>query len=81
MRLSVWAILTHPPFGLANVIPVVYGFNQAGRRAYEKASFWAFGRHHHTHRMGGRPWDVIHMECLAGDFTSPVLRHVFVPDQ
>ncbi len=67
--------------GLTNVMLVVYEFNQVGRRAYEKAGFGEFGRRHHAHRMGGRPWDVIYMECVAGDFTSPVLGRVVVPDQ
>ena len=30
--------------------------------------------------MGGRFWDAICMDCLASEFTSPVLGKVFVPD-
>jgi RimJ/RimL family protein N-acetyltransferase len=67
--------------GLANVMLVVYEFNLAGRRAYEKAGFRECGRRHGAHWMGGRAWDVVYMECLAGDFTSPVLGRVFAPDQ
>jgi RimJ/RimL family protein N-acetyltransferase len=67
--------------GLHNVMLVVYEFNLAGRRAYEKAGFREFGRRRQAHQMGGRLWDVIFMECLASAFTSPVLGHIFVPDQ
>ena len=31
--------------------------------------------------LGGRLWDEIYMECLATEFSSPVLSRVFVPDQ
>jgi hypothetical protein len=31
--------------------------------------------------MGGRRWDEIFMDCLATEFTSPVLGRVFVPDE
>jgi len=67
--------------GLTNVMLVVYEYNQTGRRAYEKAVFRECGRRHHAHRMGNRPWDVIYMECVTDDFTSPILGRVFVPDQ
>ena len=60
---------------------VVYEFNLAGRHAYEKADFREFGRRRQAHLMGGRLWDVIYMECLASEFTSSVLDHIFVPDQ
>jgi RimJ/RimL family protein N-acetyltransferase len=67
--------------GLNNVMLVVYEFNLAGRRAYEKAGFREFGRRRQAHLMGGRWWDVIYMECLSSEFTSPVLGHIFVPDE
>jgi hypothetical protein len=31
--------------------------------------------------MGGRLWDTIYMDCLASEFTSPVLGKIFVPDE
>jgi hypothetical protein len=31
--------------------------------------------------MGGRLWDIIYMDCLATEFTSPVLAKVFAPDE
>jgi len=59
---------------------MVFEFNLAGRRAYERAGFREVGRRRQGHRMGGRRWDVIYMDCLASEFTSPVLGRVFVPD-
>jgi RimJ/RimL family protein N-acetyltransferase len=52
-------------------------FNVAGQRAYEKAGFRVFGRQRQCWMAGGRLWDIIHMECLATEFESPVLRQVF----
>lgn len=67
--------------GLHNVMLTVYEFNLAGRRAYEKAGFREFGRRRQARLMGGRLWDEIYMDCLASEFTSPVLGKVFVPDE
>jgi RimJ/RimL family protein N-acetyltransferase len=66
--------------GLHSVMLTVYEFNQAGRRAYEKAGFQEVGRRRQSHWMGGHYWDEIMMDCLATEFTSPVLSRVFVPD-
>ncbi len=30
--------------------------------------------------QGGRLWDVIYMDCLASEFTSPHLAAIIVPD-
>jgi diamine N-acetyltransferase len=67
--------------GLNNVMLKVYEFNLAGQRAYQKAGFREFGRRRQAQFMGGTLWDVIYMECLASEFESPVLKHVFAPDQ
>jgi len=66
--------------GLHNIILTVYSFNLAGRRAYEKVGFREVGRRRQSHWMGGHYWDEIIMDCLATEFTSPVLGRVFVPD-
>jgi diamine N-acetyltransferase len=66
--------------GLHSVMLTVYEFNQAGRRAYEKAGFREVGHRRQSHWMGGHYWDEIMMDCLATEFTSPVLSRVFVPD-
>ena len=60
--------------GLHNVMLVVYAYNPAAIRAYEKAGFREFGRRRASVWMGGRLWDTIYMECLAADFVSPVLE-------
>lgn len=65
---------------LHTVMLVVYEFNCAGQRAYEKAGFRAFGWRRACHWMGGRWWDMIYMECLASEFRSPILQRLFYPD-
>jgi diamine N-acetyltransferase len=66
--------------GLHSVMLTVYAFNLAGRRAYEKAGFREVGRRRQSHWMGGHYWDEIIMDCVATEFTSPVLSRVFAPD-
>ncbi len=67
--------------GLHSVMLTVYEFNLAGQRAYTRAGFRPFGRRRQCRMMGGRLWDEIYMDCLASEFTSPVLGRVFVPDE
>jgi RimJ/RimL family protein N-acetyltransferase len=67
--------------GLHNVMLRVFEYNLAGRRAYETAGFREFGRRRQAHHMGGRLWDVVYMESLASEFTSPVLARILAPDQ
>jgi RimJ/RimL family protein N-acetyltransferase len=67
--------------GLTNVMLRVFEYNLAGQRAYRKAGFREFGRQREARWFAGRRWDVIFMDCLAGEFESPVLRQVFVPDE
>ncbi len=66
--------------GLHNVALTVGEWNIAGQRAYEKAGFREYGRRRQCWMMGGRRWDEIAMDCIATDFTSPVLAQVFTPD-
>ncbi len=63
--------------GLHSVMLVVFEWNEAGIRAYEKAGFHEFGRRRQCRWMGGRFWDEVQMDCLATEFESPVLRGVF----
>ena len=68
--------------GLQNVMLRVFAYNPAGIRAYTNAGFKEFGRRRESQFMGGRYWDVIHMECLASEWgPSPVLGEVFKPDE
>lgn len=66
--------------GLHNVLLTVYEYNRAGQRAYQKAGFRECGRRRQAQFMGGQLWDVLFMECLASEFSSPVLGAIFVPD-
>jgi RimJ/RimL family protein N-acetyltransferase len=50
-----------------------YSFNERGLRAYARAGFKPAGRLRQAHWLAGRPYDLILMDCLAGEFTSPVL--------
>lgn len=63
--------------GLHSVSLTTAEFNVAGQRAYAKAGFRVFGRQRQCWMAGGRLWDIVHMECLATEFVSPVLRQVF----
>jgi RimJ/RimL family protein N-acetyltransferase len=66
--------------GLHSVWLRVYAFNLAGQRAYEKAGFRVVGRRRECQLMGGKLWDVVHMDCLAREFDCPVLHGIFAPD-
>ncbi|MBI4496920.1 MAG: GNAT family N-acetyltransferase [Chloroflexi bacterium] len=65
--------------GLHNIMLNVYSFNERGIRAYTRAGFRVMGRRREARRLGGRPYDVIYMDCLATEFQSPVL-HRLLPD-
>jgi RimJ/RimL family protein N-acetyltransferase len=67
--------------GLSNVMLTVAEYNLAGRRAYEKAGFKEMGRRRQADRMNGVVYDEIYMDCVASEFTSPVLAKIFVPDE
>ena len=67
--------------GLNNVMLRVFEYNLAAQRAYQKAGMREFGRRRQAQMMGGKLWDVIYMDCVASELTSPVLGRVFVPDQ
>jgi RimJ/RimL family protein N-acetyltransferase len=65
--------------GLHNILLRVYSFNERGIRAYRRAGFRVMGRRREAHRIAGRPYDEIYMDCLATEFQSPVL-HQLLPD-
>ncbi|HVA93237.1 MAG TPA: GNAT family protein [Chloroflexota bacterium] len=66
--------------GLHSVSLTVNAENRAGRRAYEKAGFREFGRQRQNKMVAGAFQDTIHMDCLASEFTSPVLADLLAPD-
>jgi diamine N-acetyltransferase len=62
--------------GLNNVLLDVHAFNPAGIRAYERAGFKVIGTRRQAHFAGGQFWDVVFMDCLAAEFTSPMLAPI-----
>lgn len=70
--------------GLHTIMLRVYSFNERGIRAYRRAGFREVGRWREAHRLAGRAYDVIFMDCLAAQFDhdwldarlldSPVMR-------
>jgi RimJ/RimL family protein N-acetyltransferase len=66
--------------GLHSVMLNVYEFNPAARRSYEKVGFREIGRRRQSRWHNGRFWDEIHMDILAPEFNSPVLKAMLQPD-
>jgi RimJ/RimL family protein N-acetyltransferase len=56
--------------GLANVLLIVYDFNERAIRAYTRAGFKVIGRRRNALRQGSRRHDIIYMESLAEEFAS-----------
>jgi RimJ/RimL family protein N-acetyltransferase len=67
--------------GLNSVMLDVAEYNLAGRRAYEKAGFREIGRRRQADILAGQVWDLVLMDCVASEFTSPLLARVFAPDE
>jgi RimJ/RimL family protein N-acetyltransferase len=78
---SLMADYAFTALGLHSLWLTTYTFNVAGLRAYEKAGFREIGRRRECFRHAGRAWDKVYMDCLATEFTSPVLGKVFAPDE
>jgi RimJ/RimL family protein N-acetyltransferase len=60
--------------GLHNVFLRVYAYNAPAIRAYEKAGFKEIGRRREAHRIAGRAFDEVLMDCLATEFHGSTLR-------
>jgi RimJ/RimL family protein N-acetyltransferase len=67
--------------GLHSVMLRVYAYNPAAVRSYEKAGFHEIGRRRESRWYNGRFWDEIHMDILASEFASPVLRALLTPEE
>lgn len=65
--------------GLHNILLTVFSFNERGLRAYTRAGFRVVGHRREAHRLGGRVYDVLYMDCLASEFQSPVLHRLLLP--
>ena len=66
--------------GLHSVMLNTDSYNLAGQAAYRKAGFKEFGRRRQCSFLNGELRDLVYMDCIASEFTSPVLGRVFVPD-
>jgi RimJ/RimL family protein N-acetyltransferase len=67
--------------GLHSVMLMVFEYNGAGLRCYEKVGFREVGRRRESRWYNGRFWDEIYMDILATEFTSPVLSAIFAVDE
>ena len=67
--------------GLRSAMLVTDSYNLAGQAAYRKAGFKEFGRRRQCSFLGGQLHDLVYMDCLASEFTSPILGTIFVPDE
>jgi diamine N-acetyltransferase len=67
--------------GLHNVALTTWEYNLAAQRAYTKAGFREIGRRRQAKFMNGKLWDIVHMDCIATEFVSPVLAQILVPDE
>src|SRR5690348_1988991 len=66
--------------GLNNVMLSVRSWNERGIRAYERAGFKLIGRRRQSVRFGRRAHDEVLMDCIASEFTSPLLQQQLLPD-
>ena len=78
-----WLMLDYAftALGLHSVMLTTDSYNLAGQAAYRKAGFKEFGRRRQCSFLGGQLLDIVYMDCLASEFTSPVLGEIFVPDE
>ncbi|MEO7002561.1 MAG: GNAT family protein [Ktedonobacterales bacterium] len=66
--------------GLHNVLLMTYAYNERAIRAYKRAGFREIGRWREAMRIGTRHYDVLYMDCLASEFTSPLKPVVEYPE-
>jgi RimJ/RimL family protein N-acetyltransferase len=66
--------------GLHSIMLHYYSCNQRAGRAYSRAGFKAIGRRREALYRGGRYYDLVYMDCLANDFSSPVLGKLFLAE-
>jgi RimJ/RimL family protein N-acetyltransferase len=62
--------------GLHNVFLRVYAYNTPAIRAYEKAGFKEIGRRRQAHRIGGKAFDEVFMDCIATEFEGSRLKEL-----
>lgn len=60
--------------GLTNIWLMVYEYNLAGRRAYEKAGMTLIGRRRRSRWHLGQWWDELYYDALAEEYPDSVVR-------
>jgi diamine N-acetyltransferase len=60
--------------GVHNVWLDTPAYNAGAIRAYEKAGFREIGRRRQARTLAGTRYDVVLMDCLAGEFVPPAMR-------
>jgi diamine N-acetyltransferase len=60
--------------GVHNVWLDTPAYNVAAIRAYEKAGFREIGRRRGARTLAGQRYDVVFMDCVAGEFEPPARR-------
>jgi diamine N-acetyltransferase len=65
--------------GLHNVWLRVFAYNEWAIRAYRRAGFKELGRRREAHRVGGRAYDEVLMDCLATELSGSVLERLVPP--
>jgi RimJ/RimL family protein N-acetyltransferase len=65
--------------GLHNVMLRVFSYNERAIRAYQKVGFKEIGRRRESQRIGARVYDVVLMDCLAGETGSSTLAPLLPP--
>ncbi|GEM_PF-221613 len=58
--------------GLHNIMLDTYSYNERAIRAYTRAGFREFGRRRECQRLGDHWYDIVYMDCLASEFSSPL---------
>ncbi len=58
--------------GLHNVILIVAAYNERAIKVYQKVGFRIIGRRREARKLGATRYDLVMMDCLASDFTSPL---------
>ncbi|MDB5056541.1 MAG: GCN5-related N-acetyltransferase [Chloroflexi bacterium] len=65
--------------GLHNIMLDTFSGNLRAINTYLRVGFREIGRRREAHRIGSRVYDIVFMECLASEFTSPLPPVVEVP--
>ena len=65
---------------LYTILLRVFSYNTRAIKAYERCGFKLIGNWRGGHRVGGKPCDVIFMDCIAPEFKSPVMHQLLLGD-